>query len=156
MTIGNLSMTVVQAFIGLIFLVGMVEAIVKFINYTVLKLDEKWEQVVGFVLSFILGFGVAMFADYNFLGYFDIDFQYNWMNWLTSGFIIGAGTGFLERKFDLINIIPHIASGVATSFRKSKPEDSPFTISEVNYKDKYGDLYNEIGNEEEIGGEKDE
>lgn len=120
MSWGNLSVTVVQAFIGLIFLVGMVESIVKFINYTIFKLNERWEQVVGFVLSMILGFVVAMFADYNFLGYFDIVFRYNWMNWLTSGFIIGAGTGFLERKFDLINVIPHIASGIATNFRKNQ------------------------------------
>lgn len=156
MTIGSFSVTLVQAFIGLIFLVGMVEALIKFINYAILDMEEKTEQVLGYILSFTLGFFIAKFADYHFLGYFDIEFQHNWMNWLASGSIIGAGTGFLERKFDLINLIPHIVSGVSSNIKTKKTENDPFISSEVNYKDKYGSFYDAMSNEDEIGGEVNE
>lgn len=99
-------------FIGLIFLIGMVESVVRFVEVKILHLSEEAEEVIGYILSIILGYFIAMYSDYRFLAFFGIEFYYGWMNWLASGALIGAGTGFVVKHFDILSTFLNAVSGL--------------------------------------------
>lgn len=124
MGFGEFTMTVVEALIGLIFLVGLVEGFVHFITRWLLKLRPRTEEMLGYGLSILFGFLLAFSADYHFLGYFGLEFKPYYMNWIISGAIIGAGTGFVQKKFDLMNLIPHIVSGIKIASQGKPPENN--------------------------------
>ena len=99
-------------FIGLIFLVKMVESVVEFVLQHVFRFEEYKEHVLGYILSIFFGIAIAYYADYAFLSYFEIDFKYNLMDYVASGGIIGAGTKFIVNKLDLFGLIVSTFSGV--------------------------------------------
>ena len=122
----NPALSLIVPFIGLIFLVGLCESVVKFLLEEILRLDYKAEQVIGYILTGIIAYNIARFANYRFLAYLDIEFIYPWMDWLMSGLIIAAGSNFLEKKFDFMNKLPHIVGGVFASAkgeRKNKDNE---------------------------------
>ena len=123
-------------FIGLVFLVKMVESIVEFILQYVFRLEEYKEHVLGYILSILLGIAIAYYADYAFLSYFEIDFKYDLMDYVASGGIIGAGTKFIVNKLDLFGLIVSTFSGVRVFSLKDKKQQ--YKEQDYNY-DSYDD-----------------
>ncbi len=134
-------LSLVIPFVSLIFLVGISESFVKFILEEILHMSDKTEQVIGYVLTALFAFFIAMFGDYRFLNYLDVYFSPHWLDWVFSALIIAAGSSFLEKKFDFINLIPGIIGGVQASARrvrepKNKKEELPQQgYVDPNYRD---------------------
>lgn len=109
-------------FIGLIFLVKMVESLTEFILKYIFRVQEYKEHVFGYILSIIFGVSIAYYADYAFLSYFEIDFMYDMMDYVASGAIIGAGTKFIVNKLDLFGTVVSTFSGVRVFSLKDRKQ----------------------------------
>lgn len=110
-------------FIAIIFFIGIIENIVEFITQGMRK---NISNVVGFAISFILAFFICWAGDFNFFKYLYVDFFNPIMDWGMSALVISAGSGFLQRKFDIINTIPSVISGIRFQKPvKTEPEEEP-------------------------------
>ena len=127
--------SLVIPFVSLIFLVGLCESVVKFLLEEIIHLSDRTEQVIGYVLTAIFAFFIAMFGDYRFLNYLDVYFVTDWMDWGMSALIIAAGSGFLEKKFDFMNLIPGIIGGVQSTsvgLKNKIRKDPKYKDGEIN------------------------
>ncbi|SDZ19660.1 hypothetical protein [Tindallia californiensis] len=111
--------SLVIPFIAMIFFIGMTENIVEELENL---FNRKIHEAVGYFLVLVLAFAISMLGDYRFFEYLDVTFQYDWMDWMMSAFVIAAGSGFLEKKFDIINTIPSVISGVRINRSKKKDD----------------------------------
>ena len=117
--------SLVIPFIALIFLIGLQENLIQFLENLI---NKTIPQGLAYVLIAFLSYFIAMFGDYRFFNYLAIYFAYDWMDWLMSALVIAAGSNFLQRKFDIINTIPSVITGLrvgSTKKSKNNKDDKP-------------------------------
>lgn len=118
-------MSLVIPFISLIFLVGLCESFIQFVLEELIHIGEKKEQVIGYILTGAFAYFISVFGDYRFLNYLDVYFTPGWLDWVFSALIIAAGSSFLEKKFDFMNLIPGVINGVSAGLQRRKNDAKP-------------------------------
>lgn len=106
-------------FIALIIFVGMGENLIQLIE-TLIK--REFPAPISFSLLTAIFFLILRAGDWNFFSYLDIRFTPEWIGYAMSALMVAAGSKFLERKFDLINAIPSLITGIQVHRMRSKKE----------------------------------
>lgn len=124
-------------FIALICFVGIVENFVELVDRIFRKLhpDSKHVGVVfSWIIIVMLSYLIAMLGNFRFFNYLNVFFIYDWLDWLFSAAMIGAGSSAMEKKFNLMGKIPMGISSIASVIRSKEPTPPPVQKSyiEVN------------------------
>lgn len=108
--------------ICLVFLIGITEQIEKALEI-IFKLKKNEIKAIFIIL--IIGYALAWVGDWRFFTHLDFKARYDWVDWMLSAMTIAAGSAPLERKFDVINRMPHIFASLSSAVRKGKVDDMP-------------------------------
>jgi len=106
-------------FIALIFFIGMGENLVQFLENL---FNREFHSGIGFFIIFLIFFGITFSGDWAFFSYFSIEFTPYWIDYIMSSVVVAAGSKFLEKKFNIINTIPSIITGIRVERAFSKAE----------------------------------
>ena len=110
-------------FIAIIFFIGMTENLIQAFQ----RISKKFgNEILAFVIVFILGTLISFSGDFRFFSYLGVNFNPVWISYMMTGLVIAAGSPFLERKFDVINKIPMIIAGIR--FSRPNNTDNPNEI----------------------------
>ena len=128
--------SLVIPFIALIFFIGMGENLVQFIENL---FSREIHNGLGFFLIFLIFFVLTFSADWAFFSYLDIEFSPYWMDYVMSSVVVAAGSKFLEKKFNIINSIPSVISGIRVqrAYGKAEKEKIQEKVKEEVQKDDY-------------------
>lgn len=121
--------SLVIPFIALIFFIGMGENIVQFIENII---NKEINNGTGFFIIFAIFFMISFSGDWAFFSYLQIEFTPFWMDYVMSSALVAAGSKFLEKKFDIINSLPSVITGIRVqrSYSKAKNKVTDQKIEE--------------------------
>ena len=123
--IGEATVPLVIRFIALIFFVGMAENLTEFTNKILEKLFKKnkiIEDTGGFFITAAYAYLICMFGNFKFFEALDVHFLYDWMDWLMSALVTAAGSEFLVKKFNIMNQLPQVLSGIRVNRSYNKAQ----------------------------------
>lgn len=126
----DVAVPLILRFIALIFFIGMTENLVEFLTKTFHKTISDY---FAFLISAVLAYIICFLGDFRFFEALDVHFLNQHIDYVMSALVIAAGSGFLQRKFDIINTIPSVISGVqvASARRKINKEKTEKVVREV-------------------------
>lgn len=124
-------------FIALIFLIGPLENLEQFLEDLFHVNIPDW---AGFFVIWLLALFIVWAGDWRFMSFLGYNTVYPWAIWIDWGLaalIIAAGSNKLEKKFDVINKIPMLVSGISTvirpSARNKKETDVPASLPQEHF-----------------------
>ena len=118
--------SLVIPFIALIFFIGMAETItIGIINVfkKIPKLPNSYGFFFAFTVTLIGATTICYLGDFRFFSFLGVDFINKWVDYLFTGLVITKGSKFLKSRFDLVNQIPSIISGLRV-FKNNNNENT--------------------------------
>ena len=115
----------------------MIENLIEFISKSLCK---NIAQHIGFLISAVVAYLICFTGDFRFFEALDVYFINRHIDYTMSALVIAAGSGFLQRKFDLINTIPNLLTGIQISSAKNRKRKKDIEES-IKHDENWEDFY---------------
>lgn len=107
-------------FIALVLYSKMIDKLTEVLGDIMLKvkwLPDSFEASLAYLFILAVAFLNCWQADWSFFSYLDINYKYDWENYLASALVISGGSAFVREGFSAIETIPMSLQGIASTVR---------------------------------------
>lgn len=98
-------------------LIDRLTMVLEGIMHKIPGLPDHFEWIPAYFIVLAISYAVCFFGDFGLFLYLDIQFKYQWMDYLLTSLIISGGSYYVRQQFDSINNLPSIMTGVTSSIK---------------------------------------